>query len=193
VRTIALIFILVSINCLAQKDSSGSSLLLRHDTIKAKEIKKNPKHATLLSTVLPGAGQVYNQKYWKVPVIYAAFVGLGYIFKINEDGYKQFDDEYRYRLTHVDPSGVEQKKDLSLTLYTDDNLLTVKNDYERYRNLAVIGMAAIYVLNIVDAAVDAHMFTFDVSDNLSLRIQPSLLYTAQNNLPKTGIGISLKF
>ena len=172
----------------AQGGNNKKSLLLKPDTLKRPEAKHSVRMATLLSTVLPGAGQIYNRKYWKVPLIYAAFAGLGYLVMIKNDQYQLFKQAYIYRIdnnpTTVDPY---------VNLYTDDNLLTLKNSYQHSRDLAIIGVAAVYVLNIVDAAVDAHLYTFDVGDNLSIRVHPAFIYTAQNNLPGTGIGLTLKF
>ena len=164
-------------------------LAVQKDTLKKSIPVHSPRRATLLS-LLPGAGQIYNHSYWKVPVIYAAFAGLGYLMKVNYKEDQNYVKEYKKR--HPDAL-TTNPGDPNLVQYTDDNILTLKNAYERAYTLDIIGMAAVYILNIVDAAVDAHMYTFDVGDNLSLQMHPAFIYTAQNNLPKTGIGISLKF
>jgi hypothetical protein len=129
----------------------------------------SPKKAAIYSACLPGLGQVYNKKYWKVPIIYAGFAGLGYGFYFNHREFKTYRNALRYRYDD-DPATID-----NFPQYNDDNLVTLKNFYQRYRDLTVVGMVALYTLNVVDAAVDAHLFTFDVSDDLSMRIQPTMM------------------
>ena len=126
-------------------------------TIK-KGVKHSPRKAALLSTILPGAGQVYNKKYWKVPVIYAGAAGLAYSFQFNQSRYVKYRDAYKFRI-----DGDATTTDDYIGLYSDDNLNTLQKYYHRYRDLTVIGFVALYALNIIDASVDAHLFTFDVS------------------------------
>lgn len=184
---LSIILLCSAFEIFAQNINSKNSLRIKPDTLKNTEVKHSVRKATLLSTVLPGAGQVYNHKYWKVPIVYVAFAGLGYLIKTNNDEYIKYKQAYIYR-TDNDSATID-----TYSKYTPDNLLTLKNAYQRSRDFAIIGIAAVYVLNIVDAAVDAHLFTFDVSDNLSMQLHPSFIYTAQNNLPRTGLGITLKF
>jgi hypothetical protein len=129
----------------------------------------SPKKAAIYSACLPGLGQVYNKKYWKVPIIYAGFAGLGYGFYFNHREFKTYRNALRYRYDD-DPATID-----NFPQYNDDNLVTLKNFYQRYRDLTVVGMVALCTLNVVDAAVDAHLFTFDVSDDLSMRIQPTMM------------------
>lgn len=128
-----------------------------------------------MSACLPGLGQVYNKKYWKVPVIYAGFGGLLYGFTWNQNNYNEYHSALVYRYDD-DPNTID-----SLSRYTDGDLVTLKNYYQRYRDLCVIGMAALYTLQVLDATVDAHLKTFDVSDDLSLQISPSL-YPSKNGM-----------
>jgi hypothetical protein len=165
-----------------------------HDTAKAAVKKEpgkyhSPKKAALFSAVVPGAGQVYNKKYWKLPIIYGGFAGLAYAFNLNQRRYVTYRNALKSRLDQ-DPSTV----DPYITMYSDDQLTTLYQYYHRYRDLTVIGGAALYLLNIVDAAVDAHLFTFNVSDDLSLNIHPTLINTATGRNPyTTGIGFNIKF
>ena len=163
---------------------------LRNDTIPVIKITKyhSPKKAAILSAVLPGAGQVYNKKYWKVPLIYAGAAGLVYSFKFNQSRYLQYRNAYKFRID-ADASTV----DGYVGVYSDDNLNTLQKYYHRYRDLTIIGFAVVYALNIVDASVDAHLFTFDVSDDLSMKVQPTFINTAGSNKYSTGIGVSLHF
>ncbi len=160
------------------------------DTSKIVTTKKgkyhSPKKAALLSTVLPGAGQVYNKKYWKLPIIYAGAAGLAYSFQFNQSRYVKYRDAYKYRIDNDATT-----TDDYIGVYTDDNLNTLQKYYHRYRDLTVIGFAALYALNIIDASVDAHLFTFDVSDNLSMKVEPTFINTAYNYT--TGLNFSVSF
>ncbi|MGZ4035498.1 MAG: DUF5683 domain-containing protein, partial [Bacteroidia bacterium] len=130
-------------------------------------------------------GQVYNKKYWKVPFIYAAAAGLTYSLEFNQSHYVKYRNAYKDRLNGV--------PDPYLGIYTDDNLNTLFVYYHRYRDLSVIGFAALYVLNILDATVDAHLFNFDVSDNLSFNVHPTLINTTAINHYATGLSLNIKF
>jgi TM2 domain-containing membrane protein YozV len=146
----------------------------------------SPVKASLLSAALPGAGQFYNRKYWKVPVIYAAFGGLGYLAKWNDNRYRTYRNAYRLRIDG-DPSTTDD----FTNLYSDNDLKLLRDYYRRNRDLTLIFTGLVYVLNIVDASVDAHLFYFDISDNLSLHIAPSL--SPYQPAPSAGIFFGLKF
>jgi hypothetical protein len=145
----------------------------------------SPKKATIYSAILPGLGQAYNKKYWKIPVIYAGFATLGYFIFTNNDQYNTYKDAYVARVDD-DPTTVDDYTDI----YSEQDLITLKDFYRRNRDLAIIGTGVWYVLNILDASVDAHMFYFDVNDNLSMRIAPGLQYTGAIN---PGLSLSLHF
>jgi hypothetical protein len=182
-------FLFINGSLFAQTDNKTTSSLAKPDTLKIVPVKHSVRTATLLSTILPGAGQIYNHKYWKTPVIYAAFGGLAYLLKNNNDQYNKYKRAYISR-TDNDATTIS---DPEYDKYSDDNILTLKNAYQHSRDFNVICMIGVYVLNIVDAAVDAHLYTFDVSDNLSMEIRPTLIYTSINNIPTTGFGLNLKF
>ncbi len=152
---VVLLFSIISFPAKAQVKRDSLSLL------------HSPTKASIYSAILPGAGQAYNQKYWKIPIIYAGFAGLGYLAKINNDDYKIYKDAYRLRL-----DGDVNTVDGYVGVYSDQDLATLKNYYRRNRDLSLIGMSVLYILNILDASVDAHLFFFNVNDDLSLHIQP---------------------
>ena len=147
----------------------------------------SPKKAALLSSIIPGLGQVYNKKYWKVPLFYLVFAGLAYSINGNQIKYVKYRNAYKYRIDG-DPLTVD-----AFPLYSDDNLNTLQLYYNRYRNLSVIGVTLLYVINILDASVDAHMFTFDVGDDLSLHLNPTLINTSNFNSYISGLSVSLNF
>lgn len=152
------------------------------DSPKVHSVRK----ATLLSTYLPGAGQVYNRKAWKVPIIYAAFAGMGYLIKFNHDNFKKFDNALLTRYDN-DPNTVDDYA----TIYSEDNLRSLSDFYRRNRDLSVIGITLIYVLNIVDAHVDAHLFNFNVDDDLSIQVNPILQMGPYSS--SAGLSLSLHF
>ncbi len=128
--------------------------------------RHSPKRATLLSAVLPGAGQVYNKKYWKVPIIYAAAGGTLYGVLFNTKYYNAFRDAYKERLstgTNVDPQYARLQ---------DQTLQSARDYYRYYRDLSYIGLGAVYILQLVDASVDAHFFDFKITEDLSLNVSP---------------------
>jgi hypothetical protein len=139
------------------------------DYVDSLSIKHSPKKATILSAVLPGAGQVYNKKYWKVPVLYAGFATLGYLIKFNNDEYKEFKDAFIKRV-----DGDESTIDDYVGVYSDQDLQRLKEYYRRNRDLSIVGISLLYVMNIVDASVDAHLFYFEVTDDISMKWQPGI-------------------
>ena len=110
-----------------------------------------------MSALFPGLGQAYNKKYWKMPVIYAGFGGLGYAIGTTHTKYIIYRDAYIKRVDG-DSTTIDD-----FQLYSSDNLFTLQDYYRRNRDLFIIGTAALYVLNIIDASVDAHLFSFNVS------------------------------
>lgn len=169
------IFLLVSGSACAQSD-----------TLAVKKNSHSPRSAALMSAVLPGLGQVYNKKYWKVPILYAGFGATLYSIKVNNDRYVRYRDAYRLRVDN-DPATVD-----NYPQYSDENLITLKDFYRRNRDLSYIITAGIYLLNIVDASVDAHLFTFDVSDDLSLNVSPSVMM-GWRGMPGSGLAIRASF
>ena len=125
------------------------------------------KKATWLSTAIPGAGQVYNHKIWKVPIVYGGLAMMGYFIKSNGDKYKKYNDALIKRYD-VDPNNEE------FTNISSENLRLLSDSYHRNRDFSIAGALFVYLLNIIDAHVDAHLFTFNVDDNLSIQIHPSI-------------------
>jgi hypothetical protein len=148
-------------------------------------IKHSPKKATIMSAVLPGLGQIYNKKYWKVPVIYAGIATVGYFAVSNNQNYSKYKTAYKIR-TDGDTNTIDEfyKK------YTDQNLLDIKNYYRRNLEVTVIAGVALYALNIIDASVDAHLFDFEVNDDLSLNIKPMIV--PNNTSFVSGLSLCLK-
>lgn len=158
------------------------------DSTIIKEIPENaeeihsPKKAALYSTLLPGLGQAYNKKYWKIPIIYAGFGTIVYFIGWNNGNYKTMKLAYNDLIdTNEDTNShleiLPSNWDLSnSTDYANfKTALTKQQDYyRRNRDLLVIGMFAFYGLNVIDASVDAHFFDFDISEDLSFNWQPAM-------------------
>jgi hypothetical protein len=143
----------------------------------------SPTKAILYSAVIPGLGQAYNKKYWKIPVIYAGIGVLIYSIDFNQKNYSTFKDAFIKR-TDGDSTTTDD-----YPRYTDDNLKTLFQYYRRNRDLSYILISTLYVLNILDAYVDAELFYFDVSDKLSLRSTPFIMHSLNGD--KIG-GLALK-
>jgi len=152
-------------------------------------LNHSPKKASLFSAVIPGAGQVYNKKYWKVPLVYGA-IGASLYFAFDQrDRFRDFKSAYVSRVDS-DSNTVDSKY---TGIYSDQNLLTLIEYHRKNRDLLFVLAGFSYILNIVDAAVDAHLYYFDVSDDLSASVRPRVNYdpTSQSYLP--GLQINLRF
>ncbi|UPT66022.1 MAG: DUF5683 domain-containing protein [Sphingobacteriales bacterium JAD_PAG50586_3] len=148
--------------------------------------KHSPKKATIYSAILPGLGQVYNRKWWKVPIIYAGFAGVGYAIGFNQAYYIDFRQALKDRIDD-DPNTI----DPYVNKYSAANLDELQQFYRKNRDLSYIILGAVYVLNIIDANVDAHLFDFDVSNDLSLDIKPAAIPTFAGY--GGGLALTLKF
>ena len=150
------------------------------DTLNVKiEKPHSPTKATLLSTFLPGSGQIYNRKYWKVPVIYAGIGTSVYFIISNNKEFKRFKTAYGQRI-----DGDESTTDEFVDVLSESSLKSNMEFYQRNRDLSYIVAGLFYVLNIVDAAVDAHLFDFPKNDNLSFNLQPSIELTNNNQISR---------
>ena len=129
--------------------------------------KHSPHKASIYSAIIPGSGQVYNKKYWKVPIVYTALGSAAYFTYDNGRKYNQYRDAFLLRQN----GSIDQYDGV----YTDNQLITIMEHYERNKELSIIMTFAVYILNIVDASVDAHLFDFDVSEDLSLYTTPKLI------------------
>ncbi len=148
-----------------------SSALAKNDSI-AEPNKHSPKKATIYSAVLPGLGQAYNKKYWKIPIVYAGIGTIAYFTYINNDSYKDYRAAFDYKtgtITEADQEIIDIAK-----RYSNESLITLRDYYRRNMELSWIIMALWYGLNVIDACVDAHFFEYDISDDLTLKVEPSM-------------------
>lgn len=139
----------------------------------------SPKKAWILSAVLPGAGQIYNKKYWKAPIVWGGLAVAGYYLNDNLKQLNFYRDAYVAE-TDGDPETINDTG-LNQTL-----LLDQIDTYKTWRDWSYIALAAVYVLNIIDANVDAHLFYFDVSEDISMNLAPYF-----NPMANRSAGVSL--
>jgi len=132
---------------------------------------KSAKKASILSIILPGSGQIYNKKYWKVPIIYSSLATSIYFICENQKKLTNYENAYIDR--------VNGRTDDYIDVYNNTQLISIIDYYERNRDISMMITAAIYLLNIVDASVDAHLFDFDISEDLSIETKPQIINTPQ--------------
>lgn len=152
----------------------------------------SPTKATIMSACLPGLGQIYNGKWWKVPIVYAGLGGLGYLAFNNYSNYSLYLNAYRYSTGETEDVG--QSAIELAGRYSSSQLQTYKESYRRDFELYTILTVAWYGLNILDACVDGHLYTYDISDDLSLNIDPYLqpMKTPEPLPHYAQVGLSLK-
>ena len=204
---------------MAQKDSLAVESLSLEDSItidsaslskalapKAQRKKRNwatwrpdTKRAMWLALVLPGAGQIYNRKYWKLPIIYGGFVGCAYAMSWNNQMYHDYSQAYldimddnpntqRYNQflhlgAQIDASNIERYKEI---------FRKRKDRYRRWRDMSMFVMIGVYAFSVIDAYVDASLSEFDISDDLSIRVEPTVINNNQrtrNPLRSSTLGL----
>jgi hypothetical protein len=153
-------------------------------------IKHSPTRAAVFSAVIPGLGQAYNKKYWKIPIIYAGFAVFGYFIITNNKEFQTFKDAYIYT-ANGDSSYTDNPY---VGKYNQSQLKDGMDYYERNRDLSIILGCLWYTLNILEAYVDAHFFTYDISDDISMHISPSAVNVPASAFqPAPGIKVSFNF
>lgn len=146
---------------------------------------KSPIRASLYSAILPGMGQVYNNKYWKVPIVWG-LLGTGVGFVLNYD--KQYKEFRGYYLDKLYGNEIENP---TINNMSARQLATIQDDRKRTRDYAIALTALVYILNILDATVDAHLYGMDKDPDLSLK--PTMIQNPTNMQFAMGFGVSYKF
>ena len=167
--------------------------------------RPDPKRALWLALVIPGGGQIYNRKYWKLPLVYGGFIGCMYAMSWNNTMYKDYSQAY-IDLMDNDPStqSYNQFLHLGMKITTDadkkryqDIFRKRKDKYRRWRDLSFFVMLGVYALSVIDAYVDAELSVFDISDDLSLRVEPTIINNRSSSNPidasSVGLQCSLNF
>ena len=167
--------------------------------------RPDPKRALWLALVIPGGGQIYNRKYWKLPLVYGGFIGCMYAMSWNNTMYKDYSQAY-IDLMDNDPStqSYNQFLHLGMKITTEadkkryqDIFRKRKDKYRRWRDLSFFVMLGVYALLVIDAYVDAELSVFDISDDLSLRVEPTIINNRSSSNPidasSVGLQCSLNF
>ena len=162
------------------------------------------KRAMWMALVLPGAGQIYNRKYWKLPIIYGGFVGCAYAITWNNQMYHDYSQAY---LDIMDDDSNTQSYNQFLHLGATIDASNIdrykeifrkrKDKFRRWRDMGVFVMIGVYAFSVIDAYVDASLSEFDISDDLTLRVEPTVMNDKRTNNPfksaSLGLQCSLKF
>lgn len=197
VRVAFLLLLLVFVTAAQAQDSlsttqEGDSLIVESkDTVllKSYATRYDPRKALLYAAVLPGLGQIYNKKYWKLPLVYGGFFAIGYGINFYQEGYTK----YKGHLFDNLEQGLDNDSDVNTdTQFTTGQLRTIVNRYRRERDFMIILMGGMYLLQIIDAHVDAHLKEFDLNPRLQVSIEPTM---EQNALlgRQTGISLIVRF
>lgn len=188
----------------------ADSIFVASDTVISKPKRDwstwrpNPKRAMWLAIVLPGAGQIYNRKYWKLPIVYGGFVGCAYAMRWNNQMYSDYSQAY-LDLMDDDPNTQSYNQFLHLGAKIDETNIQRyqqlfkkrKDKFRRWRDLSFFCLVGVYALSIIDAYVDASLSEFDISKDLSLRVEPTILNNDRERNPfkanSLGLSCSLNF
>jgi len=143
-----------------------------------------PKKAALLSLIVPGGGQMYNKRWWKVPLVYGAVIGMGFTIDYNQDLYRRLRDALENKRNNL-PHEFE-----GTNIDNERSLRSLRDRYDKNTQLAYVGMFLVYTLQAMEAFVDAHLKSFDISEDLSLRVEPRFELHGLAG-PTFGIGVSI--
>ncbi len=155
--------------------------------LKSYATRYDPQRALLLAAIVPGLGQIYVKKYWKLPLVYGGIYAIGYAFNQYNGFYQKYKKELFYNLENGYEEDSEHRPD---DYNTTGNYRTYVDYYQNKRDLMVLLMGGMYLLQIIDAHIDAHLKEFDLNPNLQVSIQPSVI---QNDLIGRQAGVSLVF
>ena len=159
----------------------------------------SPKKALWLALVIPGGGQIYNRKYWKLPIVYGGIIGCLYAMNWNNNMYKDYSQAY-LDLTDKDPGTQSYNMFLHLGTQIDDSnkdrykdiFKKRKDKFRRWRDLSFFVLLGVYALSVIDAYVDAELSNFDISKDLSLKVEPTILNNRSSSNPLDGSSLGLQ-
>ncbi len=184
----------------------SGSLLIDSATVKAEKKPRdwskwrpNPQRALWLALIVPGGGQIYNRKYWKLPLVYGGFIGCIYAMSWNSMMYKDYQQAY-IDIMDNDPNTASYNKFLHLGRQIDDSnrerykqiFKSRKDKYRRWRDLSFFVMVGVYALSVIDAYVDAELSEFDISKDLTMKVRPAVMGNglSANPLNSTSVGLN---
>jgi hypothetical protein len=205
-----ILFIGISITCKANvvETTASKDSIAQQKAIERMFWKPNPAKAVWLGTIFPGGGQIYNRSYWKLPIVYGGLMGCAYAVIYTSDQYMAYKEAYRdiyYDIQNSTVSNDPSKSYIAILPdgYTINNLGGVsayqkrladwQNTTRRYRDLSIAAMALVYALTIVEAYVDAQLFDFDISPDLSLNLYPQVYYDEMQCQGNVELKLALSF
>ncbi|MBP5497926.1 MAG: hypothetical protein J6X81_00955 [Muribaculaceae bacterium] len=160
----------------------------------------DPMRAMWLSALFPGAGQIYNRRYWKLPIIVGAFVGLSYGMSWNNRMLSDYTKAYRDAMdddpntrSYMDLFAPTVKEETLDKSWLQNVLRSKRNYYRRYRDICIFCMVGVYLLNVLDAYVDASLAHFDISPDLSMKVRPAVMQPDMTRLPAVGLQCAVNF
>lgn len=183
-----------------------SAPVLKESEVPADSLKKeidqkiwvpNPTKATWLALVIPGGGQIYNRKYWKLPIFYGGFAGCAYALTWNSKMYKDYSTAYKdamngnmqsSSITDLLPPGYKISE-----IQLKELLRKRKDTYRRYRDLSIFAFIGVYLLSVIDAYVDAELSNFDITPDLSMKVEPAVIDNRINNSSNRSVGLQCSF
>jgi len=164
--------------------------------------KPNPTKAVIYSAIFPGLGQIYNRKYWKLPLVYGAFMGCAYAISWNNRNYSDYSQAYMDIMSEDPktnnswinflPANADPDQYIDDTNFKE-SLKSRKDYFRRYRDLSIIITVGVYFITMIDAYVDAQLFDFDISPDLSLRVEPAMTQPTSYSSRTYGLNCSIKF
>ena len=170
---LALLFLFGTANAQDQDKNEGEKSFFSHNPHSAKK-------AMIYSAILPGMGQAYDKKYWKIPIVYTGLGVAGYFIKTNHDNYLLYRNDY-FLLEENEDADTE-------TGLSQSQLKVLIDDSRRLRDLSIIGMIVWYGLGIIDANVDGHFYNYDINEDLSFQVEP---WQSERGSRNQGVGVSL--
>jgi len=204
---ILIILLIISLlSCNLQKSTAQDTIAVPQKV--KRFLKADPMRATMLAVALPGLGQIYNRKFWKVPFVYAGFGGAVFAITYNSTNYNKFmkayqdftddipqTDSYLELIKNADPATYDpvlhpKTYDPSSASWYTERMLRQVDYFKKYRDLSYIGFAAWYLLTVLDANVDASLFNYDISNNLNLQIEP--VQVPQEGFAALGLNVSFR-
>ena len=175
----------------------SDSAMAAHRLPKAKWVP-NPQRSLWLALVIPGAGQIYNRKYWKLPIIYGGFVGCTYALTWNSKMYKDYSQAYQDIMSD-NPNNDSYKDFLPPTIDVnqdrkrwEEKFRKGKDLYRRQRDLSIFAFIGVYVLSVIDAYVDAELSDFDITKDLGMTLEPAIFNDVHRGRPQ-GVGLQCSF
>lgn len=171
------------------------------DSIKKEVNKKiwvpNPTKATWLALVIPGGGQIYNRKYWKLPIIYGGFAGCAYALTWNSKMYKDYSTAYKDAMNgKMNSSSITDLLPPGYTISESQlkELLRKRKDtFRRYRDLSIFAFIGVYLISVIDAYVDAELSNFDITPDLSMRVEPTVINNQMTGSSSKSVGVQCSF